>query len=261
MAKQTIIKNQFDEGGQLNVIDRKYLKYMPIPLEGAAQDVATALRTHDIGTIEAALVPVAHTATNFMYILGMACLVIDRERLYEGTEFGWSYLRYAEHLVEELNIPISTLSEAKVLMEIYFEFHTPLKKAGFVIERNASKLRYLPEALENHKPEEVYKRIVENNFRDFRDWAQKKALSHKALPGPDTRVDVKIDGDKLLVSGKNILNFPKGLSEKVKTMVSDDLKETFTIRETGNVPFIIETYGTGEQTAIQNFLKKYRSKK
>ncbi|GHV91986.1 hypothetical protein AGMMS50268_24890 [Spirochaetia bacterium] len=260
MEKQSVIKNQFEEG-VLDIIDRKYLKYMPIPLEGASQDVAAALRSHDLATIEAALKPVAHTATNFMYILGMACLVIDRERLYEGTEFGWSYLRYAEHLVEELNIPISTLSEAKVLMEIYFEFHTPLKKAGFVIERNASKLRYLPEALENHKTEEVYKRIVEKNFRDFRDWAQKKVLAHRTTPGPDTRIDVKIDGAKLLVDGKNILNFPKGVSEKVKSMVSGDLKETFSIREAGNVPFIVETYGAGEQTAIYNFLKKYRSQK
>ncbi|MDR1902990.1 MAG: hypothetical protein LBQ88_12005 [Treponema sp.] len=259
--KQDAIKNQFDGDGQLDIYDRKYLRYMPVPVKGAAADVANALRSHDINAVEAALKPLANTATNFMYILGMTCLIIERERLYEGTEFGWSYLKYAEHLVEELNIPIATLSEAKVLMEIFYDYRVPLNKAGFKIERNASKLRYLPEALENHKEEEVYKRIVQDTFREFRDWAQKKNIAHRALPGPETRVDVVIDGNKLLVSGKNILNFPKGLSDDIKSMVAGDLAKTFSIREGGNVPFILETYGAGEQTAIENFLKKYRAKK
>jgi hypothetical protein len=261
MARQEVIKNLFDNEKQLDIYDKKYLRYMPIPLEGAASDVANALRSRDITAIETSLKPVANTANNFMYILGVACLIIEKERLYEDTEFGWSYLRYAEHLVEELNIPIATLSEAKVLMEVYFDYRIPLTKAGFTIEKNASKLRYLPEALDNHKEEEVYKRIVDNTFREFRDWAQKKNTAHRVLPGPETRVDVSINGNKLLIDGKNILNFPKGLSEDIKTMVAGDLEKTFSIREGGNDPFIVETYGTGEQTAIINFIKKYRAKK
>jgi hypothetical protein len=261
MAKKLEIIKNLLESDQLDIVDRKYLRYMPVPLEGAANDVAIALRTGDIHIIETALKPVAQTATNFMYLLGTACVIIDEFRLYEGTEFGWSYIRYAEHMVEELNIPIATLSEAKVFMEVYFDYRSPLKKAGFKIEKNTSKLRYLPEALDNHKEEEVYRRIVENTFREFRDWAQKKKIAHRALPGPDLRVDVTIDGNKLLIDGKNILNFPKGLSDDIKIMVSGDLERTFSIREGGNVPLILETYGVGEQTAIKNFLKKYRAKK
>ncbi|GHU11228.1 hypothetical protein FACS1894151_10880 [Spirochaetia bacterium] len=259
MAKQRTIKNEYEDKSLQ--IDQKYLKYMPIPLEGAIQDVAAALRTRDLGAIEAALIPVAQTATNFMYVLGMACLVIEEQRLYEGTEFGWSYLRYAEHLVEELNIPIATISEAKVLMEIYRDYFTPLKKAGFKIEKNASKLRYLPEALENHRAEEVYKKIVEDTFREFRDWAQKKVLPRQVISAPETRVDVTINGNKLLVRGKNILNFPKNLDNDTKTMITEDLKRTFSIRDGGNIPFIVETYDIGEQTAISNYLKKLRVKK
>jgi hypothetical protein len=131
MPKREIIKNVNDQ--QLDAVDRKYLRYMPIPLDGAAQNVAAALRSRDIQAIEVSLKPIANIASNFMLLLGMACLVIDRERLYEGTEFGWSYLRYADHLVEELNIPIATLSEAKVNMEIFVDNYNSLKKAGFQI--------------------------------------------------------------------------------------------------------------------------------
>jgi hypothetical protein len=102
---------------------------------------------------------------------------------------------------------------------------------------------------------------VEYGFIKFRDWAQKKHIAHRVVPGPDTRVNVVIDGNKILISGKNILNFPKGIDDEIKSMVAGDLGKTFSIRETGNVPFIIETYDAGEQTAIANFLKKYRAKK
>jgi hypothetical protein len=72
---------------------------------------------------------------------------------------------------------------------------------------------------------------------------------------------VKIEGDKLLIDGKNILNFPKDVSPKIRELVSGDLEKTFSIREGGNQPFIIDTYGRGEQVAVANFLKQYRAKK
>jgi hypothetical protein len=134
-------------------------------------------------------------------------------------------------------------------------------KAGFQFERNASKLRYLPEALENHKEEEIYGKIVNSNFRDFRDWAQRKKLAHKVSPGPDMRVEAVVKGNKLFIDGKNILNFPRSTKTAVKSMIADDLCKTFSIREGGGVPFITETYGKGEQIAIMNYIKKIRAKK
>jgi hypothetical protein len=56
------------------------------------------------------------------------------------------------------------------------------------------------------------------------------------------------------------LNFPQGIDDEIKAMVAGDIGKTFSIRETGNVPFIIETYNTGEQTAIANFLKNTEQK-
>jgi hypothetical protein len=261
MAKQDVIKNEFD-GNAAEKYDKKYLKYLPaLPQNSVISGVIDALRTNDLPTIEKSLIPVSNIANSSMYLLGITCLIIERERLYENTEFGWSYLRYAEHLTEELNIPIATISEAKLTMEIFIDYHRALTKAGFKIEKNASKLRYLPEALENHREEAVYDKIANSTFREFRDWAQKKSLAHKVKPGPDLRVDVVIKGNQLLIEGKNILNFPRGTKTTIKQMVANDLSRTFAIREGGNEPYIINTYGKGEQTAIENFLKKYRAKK
>jgi hypothetical protein len=261
MAKQETIKNEYESGTSTDIYDRKYLKYLPaLPQNSVINGVLNALRTHDLPTIEKSLMPVSSIANNSMYILGITCLIIERERLYEGSEYGYSYLRYAEHLTEELNIPIATLSEAKVLMEMFVDYHKPLIKAGFKLEKNASKLRYLPEALGNHKEEAVYEKIVNSTYREFRDWAQRKGLAHRHSPGPDLRVDVEIKGNKLLIEGKNILNFPRGTKTTIKQMVANDLARTFAIREGGNEPYIVTTYGRGEQTAIENFLKKYRAK-
>jgi hypothetical protein len=262
MAKQEVVKNLFDDiGSQIGIYDKKYFKYLPVSRDNFVTTVLNAVNTGDLPTIENSLRPLANASNNFMYVLGMVCYIIETERLYEGSEFGWSYLRYAEHLTEELNIPIATISEAKVLMEIYIQYNPALVKAGFKMERNASKLRYLPEALENHREEEVYDRIVNKTFREFRDWAQKKNLAHRASPGPETRVNVTLEGNKLLVDGKNIINFPKGTYETIIKMVSSDLERTFSIREGGNIPFIVGTYDNGEQIAIENFLKKHRAKK
>jgi hypothetical protein len=145
-------------------------------------------------------------------------------------------------------------------MEKFIDFHKPLTKAGFILEGNASKLRYLEAALENHDEEEVFNRIAHDTLRGFIAWAQRPNLiEHK--PEPETRVDVKIEGNKLLIDGKNILNFPKNISPKIKELVSEDLEKTFSIREGGNQPYIVETYGKGEQVSIENFLKKLRAKR
>jgi hypothetical protein len=144
-------------------------------------------------------------------------------------------------------------------MERFIDYNKPLSKAGFKLERNANKLRYLEEALQNHDEEEVFQRIVNDSLRTFKDWAQRRIIKHK--PGPEIRVDVEIKGNKLLINGKNILNFPKNLPRNLRDMVKTDLEKTFSIREGGNEPHIVDTYGRGEQLAIDNFLKQYRAKK
>jgi hypothetical protein len=263
MAQQKVIKNEYDsESGALDIYDRKYLKYFTGEYtDKVSLDVFNALKTKDINVIEGCLRNLSDTTSNFLLYIGLICLVVERERLYEGPEYGISYLHYTNHVLEELGIPISTLSDAKIIVEQYLEHYKQLTKAGFRLHRNSAKLRYLDEALENHQENEVYNRIANDTFRNFRDWAQRKNIARIHKPEPDIRVDVEIKGNRLFVDNKNILNFPRGTSKDVKEMVRSDLEKTMSIREGGNLPYIIDTYSKGEQTAIYNFLKQYRAKK
>ncbi|GHU65150.1 hypothetical protein FACS189447_03580 [Spirochaetia bacterium] len=263
MAKhQESIKNLFDDGPgstQVDKFDKKYLKYVQNFHDASALNAFNAFRTKDLAQIESTLKNLSNSVNTNMYLIGIGALIIERERLFITAGFP-SYIEYAQHLFEDLELPSSTVGDAKIIMERYIDYNRPLKKAGFELKGNANKLRYLEEALQNHDEEEVFSRIAEDTFRTFRDWAQRKTfITHK--PGPEIRVDVTIKGNKLLIDGKNILNFPRGIPNILKDMVSDDLKKTFSIREGGNLPLIIDTYGRGEQTAIENFIKKYRSKK
>jgi hypothetical protein len=262
MPNQEVIRNEYEGGGALDVYDRKYLKYFSVEYtDKVSLDVFNALKTKDINVIEGCLRDLSNTTSNFLLYIGLICLVVERERLYEGTEYGVSYLHYANHVLEELGIPISTLSDAKIIVEQFLEHNKQLTKAGFKLARNAAKLRYLEEALENHQENEVYNRIANDTFRNFRDWAQRKNIARIHRPEPEIRVDVEIKGNRLFVDNKNILNFPRGTSRDVKEMVRSDLEKTMSIREGGNMPFIIDTYSKGEQTAIYNFLKQHRGKR
>jgi len=261
MAKSEVLSNT-PLDTTVDVFQRKYLKYFAADMtDRASMNVFNALKTKDIGTIEGCLKDISNTASNFLMLIGLSCVIIERERLYENTEFGVSYLRYADHLFDELNIPNSTLSTSKTMVENYMLYHKQLAKAGFKLARNSNKLLYLPIALENHNEEEVYNRIVNDTYKGFRDWAQRKNIARNHHPEPDIRVDAEIKGNKLLVDGKNILNFPKGLPKTVKELIKDDLQKTFSIREGGNQPYIMSTYGKGEQLALDNFLKQRRSEK
>jgi hypothetical protein len=259
MAKQEAIQNIFDgSGAALDKIDKRYLRYVQEFQGAAVNDAITAFRTKDISVIEGTLKKLAESRNTASFLIGIGAVIIEREKLYRDAGYN-SYLEYTRHLLEDLDIPVSTLSDDKIIMEKYIDYNKPLSKAGFKLERNANKLRYLEEALQNHDEEEVFQRIVSDSFRVFRDWAQRRVIGHK--PGPDIRVDVEIKGNKLLIDGKNILNFPKNLPENLRDMVKTDLEKTFSIREGGNEPYIIDTYGRGEQIAINNFLKQYRAKK
>jgi hypothetical protein len=88
VAKQEIIKNEYSDNQQ-DIYDRKYLKYLPaLPNDNVINGVLDALRTHDLPTIEKSLIPIAHISNNSMYLLGIVCFIVERERLYEGTEYG-----------------------------------------------------------------------------------------------------------------------------------------------------------------------------
>jgi len=260
MAKQETIRNQYDgESTQLDKFDKKYFKFMQDYQNKATLAAFDSFRTKDVSTIENTLRQLAMAVTSNMYVIGIGCLIIEREKLYLKAGYA-SYFEYAQYLFDDAELPTSTLSVAKIVMEKFIDYNQQLKKAGFHLERNATKLLHLEDALKNHKEDEVYKHIVEDTYKKFKDWAQRPALiDHK--PEKQTQIDAEIKGDKLLIDGKNVLNFPKDVSEEMRDLIKTDLQKTFTIRESGNQPYIVSTYGRGEQNAIDHFLKQHRAKK
>lgn len=96
--KNALIKNEFD--GPLSGIDklnRKYLRFMQdyeMP-GGTKVTVFEALRSKDIEQIEASLVNVANHMRSNLLLIGMSCLVIERENLYQKVGFrSYSDKRY-----------------------------------------------------------------------------------------------------------------------------------------------------------------------
>jgi hypothetical protein len=198
----------------------------------------------------------ADTARSSILLLGMACLIIDREAIYDQKGYK-SYLEYATHLYDAIGISPQTLSDAKIIAENYVDHFTELNRAGFKIDQNAHKLRYLEAAIGNHptRKSEVFKRITSSSFREFRDWSKPRE------PAEEHQPDIKISQNKIYVDGKNILNIPSGLSEREQKRLSAYLQAGYRIWATGNEPFVLDTYDQGEQRAILIFQKKYRSKK
>jgi hypothetical protein len=260
MAKQETLKNQYDgESTQLDKYDKKYFKFMQDFQNKTALAAFDSFRTKDLTSIENTLRQLAFSITSNAYIMGIGYLIIEREKLYIKAGYS-SYFEYIQYLMDDSELPYSTICNAKIIVEKLIDYNRQLMNAGFRLEKNGSKLLHLDEALKNHSEDEVYRHIVDDTYRKFKDWAHRQSLiDHK--PEKDVRVDAEIKGDKLLIDGKNVLNFPKGLSADVRDLIREDLQKTFSIREGGNQPYIVSTYGKAEQTAIDNLLKKTRSKK
>jgi hypothetical protein len=258
--KNAIIKNEFNAPfGASDKLEKKYIRYLQdMGANSIHQSVFESLKSRDIDRIEESMLSIANSMRSNILLFGLSCVVIDRENIYRKAGFN-SYLEYADHLFEKMDIARQTLSDAKIIMSTYIDHYKGLSKHGFQLNKNAHKLRFLESALENHTNEdEVYSRAANSTLREFKDWASSGV---KKLPSPEPRIAIKIDGNKIMIDGKNMLNIPSSVPAKVKESIASDLAATFRIRATGNEPFIIETYGRGEQRAIENFIKKFRGKK
>jgi hypothetical protein len=259
-----IIKNEYDDGEVLvpNRFEKKYLKFINdfSSRDALADEIFDALKSKNIEKIETAMVSLANSIRTNLLLIGLTCLIVERENIYKRAGYR-SYIEYSQTLFGKLQISNQSMSDAKIIMGAYVDHYKGLSNHGFRLERNAHKLKYIDEAISTHGDDldEVYRRAANSTFQDFVNWARKPLIKHR--PEPETRVNVEIKGNKLLIDGKNILNFPKNLPENLRGMVKTDLEKTFSIREGGNLPLIIETYDRGEQSAITNFLKQYRAKK
>lgn len=260
MPKEVVIQNVFDS--TFPVKDKYHLKYLQNLYSNDMTNDAMieALQTKDRSAIENVIKASANRIKSSILLIGVGCVIIDREALYAGTGHG-SYLAYAMNLADLIGVPPQTISDAKIIGEIFVDYFDKLKKVGFNPEGNAHKLRFVRLALENHpeQEDEVFKRVASDSFRNFKEWAI--TPENEELPEPVPRVQIRISKDSIFVDGRAILNFPEGLPEEEKKNLTNYLGALYRIRSVGNEPFIVSTYGEGEQRAIQNFLKKYRQKR
>jgi hypothetical protein len=261
LAKEKAIVNRFD--GPFPAPDRydsKYFKYLGAIRETSG-DLLEVIKTKDIFKIESAIKSLADSMKSHIFLIGTACLIIEEEALYTDAGFH-SYLDYAKHLYESTGLSPQTLSAAKIIMERYKKHYSDLHRHGFNLDNNSNKLLYLENALENHGDKtEVFKRIASNTFREFQSYAR----TQDDEPAPQQQPKIKIEEGRILINGKNILNFPEDMPEKEKESLGEYLAEVYAIRVAGNAPLVIETYDDSEARVLKKridmLLREMRSKK
>jgi hypothetical protein len=261
LAKEKAIINRFD--GSLPLPDKyesKYFKYLGSFRE-TGDGIIEAFKSKDIFKIESAIKSLADSMKNRIFIIGMGCVIIDREALYADAGFH-SYLDYAKHLYEKTGLSPQSLSAAKIIIERFIDYNPELKKHDFNLENNSNKLLYLENALENHEnQQEVFRRVSGDTFRDFQAYAR----TPDNEPAPQRMPKIKIEEGRILVNGENILNFPRDMPKKEKEALGGYLAEVYAIRAAGNAPLVVETYDEKEarilKKRIDALLREIRSKK
>jgi hypothetical protein len=243
------IPNQFD--GSFPVPDKydsKYFKYLGDIKDGGGS-VIDALRTKDIVRIEQTIINIADSINSYMLLIGMACVIIDRERLYNEAGYR-NYFEYAKHLYEETRLSEASISAAKIIVERYIDYNVELKKHGFKLERNSNKLLHLENALAAHKNKnDVFRHVCNDSYREFKDYSR-KIEGRPVLPPLVPKMTIK-EG-KILVDGKDFDTLPDG----IKKTVEQDFTSVYTIRAAGNAPVIVEAYDNREARTLRNRIDK-----
>jgi hypothetical protein len=249
MTKQKAIANQYDEPRRMpDKYEAKYFKYLGTLRETGA-DIIAAFGSRDIAQIKQAVTNISNSINNHVVLIGLACVIIDREQLYIDAGYK-SYLDFVKVLYEETGLSPQSFSAAKVIVERYIDYNSELKKYGFSIDRNTNKLLFLETALANHASKaEVFKRIARDKYVDFVAYS-KTPDGQKALPAPHPKI--KVEKGKILVDGINILNFTDALPKGEKETLGKYLAEVYTIRAAGNEPLVVEAYDEREARALKN---------
>jgi hypothetical protein len=256
MAKASVIVNQSPFPASDRYVS-KYFKYLG-NIQDSGTDIIEAFKTRDIDQIEKAIKNLTNSMKNHIFLIGMGCVIIDREALYAKAGFH-SYLDYARHLYEATGLSPQSLSAAKIIIERFMDYHSELRKHGFELAHNSNKLLYLENALDNHRDQkEVFEHISNDSFRDFQTYA--RSPDKKPKPPPPLP-KIKFKNGKISVDGKTYEDLP----EKVKQTVEQDFSDLFAIRLAGNEPVVVSVYDEREartlRKGIDTLLKTMRSKR
>jgi hypothetical protein len=249
MARQKAIVNQYD--GPRPIVGKyetKYFKYLG-NLRETGEDIIAAFDSRNIKKIKQAIKNISNSINNHVVLIGLACVIIDREQLYIDAGYK-SYLDFVKVMYEETGLSPQSFSAAKIIVERYIDYYSDLKKSGFTIDRNTNKLLFLEAALVNHANKtDVFKHIAHDKYVDFVEYS-KTPDGYKVLPSPQPKI--KVEKGKILVDGINILNFPDTLPEPEKKTLGKYLSEVYAIRAAGNEPLIVEAYDEREARTLKN---------
>jgi hypothetical protein len=259
MAKERAIVNRFDGAFPVaaDKYEAKYFKHLG-SVGKANHALLEPIRKGDINSFEAAIKKMADSMRSHILIIGMCCVIIEREELYADAGYS-SYLDYAKHLYEETDLSPQSLSAMKIIIERFMDYSSELKQHGFILEKNSNKLLHLETAFENHKNKnEVFKHIANDMFRDFVDYAR-TTDTRRRLPPPIPKIQIK--SGKILVDGQDFDDLP----QSVKKTVENDFSEIYNIRAAGNAPVITPVYDEREARTLRNkidsFIKEIRKKR
>jgi hypothetical protein len=260
MAKQKAIVNRYDgPRPHQDKYEARYFKYLGT-LRETGEDIIAAFGSRDIKKIKQAIKDISNSINNHVVLIGLACVIIDREQLYIDAGYK-SYLDFVKVLYEETGLSPQSFSAAKIIVERYIDYNSDLKKHGFTIDRNTNKLLFLEAALANHaNKNEVFRHIAQDKYVDFVAYS-KTPDGRKALPLRQPKI--KVERGKITIDGINILNFPDELPEPERETLGKYLTEVYAIRAVGNEPLVVEAYDEREARTLKNriaaLLKEIRS--
>ena len=237
-------------------------KYALPPSQSQKQYDLDFLYSNDLAEIEEGIKETFKGVNFANFGLCMAFAKIDREALYLQAGHK-SYLQYLDQAEDRLNMSRKTMSDYKRMGEAYLDHKADLQLNGFKGEGHLHKLRYLEQALKIHDPDEVFQRIANDPFRRFRDYATGESPSERSDTEPVLQYvpDIQITPERIVVDGKNILNFPGDLDERTKEELADYLKQIYEVRATGNRPYVFSLYDENEARAVERYLRRHRREK
>jgi hypothetical protein len=255
------IKNEYDDGALVpSRFEKKYLRFVDdfSRRDTLADEIFEALKSKDLTKIEASMITLANSVRTNILLIGLTCLVIERERIYKRAGY-YSYIEYSQTLFDKMEMSNQSISDAKIIMGAYIDHYKGLQKYNFRLERNAHKLRYIDEAISNHSDlDEIYNRAANSTFREFVDWAR-MSNRKKALAPPMPKVSIK--NGKIVVDGKKYEDLP----DVLKKTIEQDITDIYAIRAEGNEAVVTPAYDQREaralRKAIDTLLKQMRKKR
>jgi hypothetical protein len=235
-------------------------RYMPAKRQDRPNIELDYLQSNDLGTIEKGIRETTKGVDFANLVVALAFAKIDHEALYAQAGCK-SYLEYLDKAEDRLNMSRQTMSDYKRIGEIYMEYKSQLQQVGFREEGNLHKLRYLPRALEQHPPREVFNRLVRDSLRKFAAYASPSSDDGRSAPVRQYVPHIEITDRKISVDGKNILRFDPALRPELREELTGYLVKIYEVRATGNKPYILNVYDEKEAQAVERYLQRHRMRK